>query len=55
VAVNAFRPEAMDAVPFAGVNLAVLWGLSLIAGAALLALLYGWLCRSPREAPGNRA
>lgn len=47
VLLNAFAPEVMDAVPLAGVNLAVLYGLGLIAAAFLLALLYGWLCASP--------
>jgi hypothetical protein len=42
----------MEATPLAGVNLAVLCGLGLIAVAFLLALLYDWLCREP--APRDR-
>lgn len=46
VLINAFWPATMDAVPLAGVNLAVLYGFALIAGAIVLAGLYGWLCRT---------
>lgn len=51
VLVSAFWPAAMDARPFAGINLAVLSGLGLIAAALLLALVYAWLCRSPSAPP----
>ena len=51
VLVSAFWPAAMDARPFAGINLAVLSGLGLIAAALLLALIYAWLCRSPAAPP----
>ena len=46
VVVNAFWPTVMDAVPLAGVNLAILYGFGLIGGAIVLALIYGWLCRT---------
>jgi uncharacterized membrane protein (DUF485 family) len=36
----------MEVIVFAGVNLAVLYGLGLIAAAFVLALVYAWLCRS---------
>lgn len=49
VLLNAFDPSLMEATPFAGVNLAVLYGLGLIVAAILLAFLYGWLCRAPVE------
>jgi len=42
---NAFDPEAMEQTPLAGVNLAVLYGLALIAVAFLLALVYDAACR----------
>lgn len=46
VLLNTFAPEQMDRTPFLGVNLAVLYGFLLIIAAFVLALLYGWLCRS---------
>jgi uncharacterized membrane protein (DUF485 family) len=49
VLLNAFHPSLMEATPFAGVNLAILYGLGLIVAAILLAFLYGWLCRAPAE------
>ena len=55
VLLNAFDPSLMETTPFAGVNLAVLYGLGLIAAALLLALVYGWLCRAPAaDEPGGR-
>jgi uncharacterized membrane protein (DUF485 family) len=48
VLLNAFRPEVMESTA-AGVNLAVLSGFGLIAGAFVIALAYGWLCRGGRE------
>jgi uncharacterized membrane protein (DUF485 family) len=42
---NAFAPQVMEIIVFAGVNLAVVYGLGLIAAAFLLALVYAWLCR----------
>jgi uncharacterized membrane protein (DUF485 family) len=51
VLVNAFWPALMDAVLFAGLNLAVASGLGLIAGALALALVYAWLARSPAGGP----
>lgn len=41
VLLNAFRPSAMEATPWAGINLAVLYGLGLILAAIVLALIYG--------------
>ena len=49
VFLNAFAPQRMEAPAVAGVNLAVTYGMGLIAAAFLLALLYGWLCRLPVE------
>jgi uncharacterized membrane protein (DUF485 family) len=45
VLLNAFRPSLMEWTPLAGVNLAVLYGLGLIAAAFLLAVLYDLICR----------
>lgn len=46
VFVNAFAAQWSDWRPFGGLNLAVLWGFSLIFLAFLLALLYGVTCQS---------
>jgi hypothetical protein len=45
VLLNAFRPASMEATPFLGVNIAILYGMCLIGGAFILALLYAWLAR----------
>jgi len=45
VLLSAFAPRAMEETPLAGVNLAVLLGLGVIAAAFLVALYYEWLCR----------
>ena len=47
VYLNAFRPETMTTRPLGGIPLSVLYGLSLIVIAFVLALLYAWICRSP--------
>jgi uncharacterized membrane protein (DUF485 family) len=44
VLLNAFRPEVMERTA-AGVSYAVLAGFGLIAGAFVIALAYGWVCR----------
>lgn len=49
VFLNALAPAAMEVRPFAGVNLAILYGFGLIVAALALALLYGWLCRASTE------
>jgi uncharacterized membrane protein (DUF485 family) len=46
VGLNTFRPQVMDSVPAAGINLAVWYGFALILAAFVLALVYAWLCRS---------
>ena len=48
VVLNAFRPDIMERTA-AGVNYAVLAGFGLIAGAFVIALVYGWLCRGGHE------
>ena len=42
---NAFSPLTMKWSPFGGTNLAILYGLGLIVGAVLLALIYMFLCK----------
>lgn len=41
VLLNAFRPEIMETLPFAGLNLAIIYGFGLILGAFLLSMVYG--------------
>lgn len=48
VLVNAFAPHWMDSL-LGGVNVAVVSGLGLIAGAVLLAVVYAGLCRVPNS------
>jgi uncharacterized membrane protein (DUF485 family) len=50
VLINAFRPAWMDTVMAGGINLAVWYGFGLIAGALIVALIYGWLCRDAAAA-----
>lgn len=56
VLINAFRPEWMETIVLAGLNLAIVYGFGLIVAALLLALLYGRLCRTVPVAgsPGGR-
>ena len=49
VLLNAFSPDTMETTPLAGINLAILYGFGLIVAAWILALVYGWLCRSPKS------
>jgi uncharacterized membrane protein (DUF485 family) len=46
VGVNTFAPKVMDLV-FWGMNVALISGMSLIAVAVLLALVYSFLCKTP--------
>jgi uncharacterized membrane protein (DUF485 family) len=48
VLLNAFSPATMEVTPWAGVNLAILYGFGLIIAAFVLALVYG-LCGGPSE------
>ena len=56
VALSAFYPQRMSRSVFAGVNLAVMYGLLLIVAAFVLALLYMFLVRGRAgdTAPGGR-
>jgi uncharacterized membrane protein (DUF485 family) len=51
VLLAAFSPQTMERTPLAGVNLAIWYGFGLILAAILLALIYGWACRTsvPRD------
>ena len=46
-----FRPDLLSQRPFGGVNLAIAYGMGLIAGAFLLAIIYMAACRVV-ERPG---
>jgi uncharacterized membrane protein (DUF485 family) len=61
VLLAAFAPQAMEATPLAGVNVAIWYGFGLIAAALVLALVYGWARRPGArdsvdivERPGDR-
>jgi uncharacterized membrane protein (DUF485 family) len=56
VLLAAFSPETLARLPFAGVNLAIWYGFALIVVALVLALVYGWVCRSDGSSgtPGDR-
>jgi uncharacterized membrane protein (DUF485 family) len=41
-----FRPDLLSLRPFGGVNLAIAYGMGLIAGAFLLAVIYMAACRA---------
>ena len=41
-----FRPDLLSLRPFGGVNLAIAYGMGLIAGAFVLAIIYMVACRS---------
>ncbi len=45
VLLSAFAPSILEDAPLAGVNIAILYGMGLIIGAFVLALLYAWLLR----------
>ena len=49
VLLNAFSPTTMEQTPFAGVNLAILYGFGLIIAAFVLALIYGLACKSTED------
>jgi uncharacterized membrane protein (DUF485 family) len=56
VLLNAFWPEIMERTPWAGVNLAIWYGLALIVAAFVLALIYGgWGTRQTTARPEKRA
>ena len=52
VILNTFRPDLCERPALGGVNVAVLYGFALILSAFVLAILYGWLCRSSSN--GNK-
>ena len=53
VLVMAFAPQWSEWVPFAGLNLAVLWGFSLIFLAFIMAMIYGVYCKPDEPNRGS--
>jgi uncharacterized membrane protein (DUF485 family) len=51
--ITALAPRVLEMTVVAGINLAVVYGLTLIFAAFLLALIYLWLCRSSADAGGR--
>lgn len=49
VLVNAFAPEWSETIVYAGLNLALVWGFSLIGLAFILAMIYGVACQTELE------
>ena len=49
VLLNTFAPATMEATPWAGINVAILYGIGLIAAAVVLALIYGIVCGTGEE------
>ena len=45
VAINLLNPLTMGSIVFAGLNLATVYGFTLIIVALIEALIYDWLCR----------
>jgi len=54
VGINTFAPDLMEKTPLAGVNLAIWYGMALIIGAFVLALIYGMVCKPEGDAANNR-
>lgn len=52
IVVVVFRPDLLSVRPFGGVNLAIAWGLGLIAAALSLAAVSTVACR-PSDPPGG--
>lgn len=51
VLINSFAPAVMEVIPFAGINLAVLYGFGLIVAAIILALIYGVFASDGEDRP----
>jgi uncharacterized membrane protein (DUF485 family) len=43
----------MEVVVFAGLNLAIVYGFTLIIAAFVLAIIYGWMCRNDVASSGS--
>ena len=50
VLINAFAASLMETITIAGLNLAIVYGFGLIVVALILALVYGFMCRTEVDA-----
>ena len=55
VLLNAFAADLMEKTPFAGLNVAILYGFGLIIGALVMALIYGAMCKVPAGSDSSEA
>jgi uncharacterized membrane protein (DUF485 family) len=55
VGISAFKYEWMGRIVFAGLNLAIVYGMALIILAMVLAVIYMAMCRTDEEAPSEAA
>ncbi|QDU98033.1 DUF485 domain-containing protein [Lignipirellula cremea] len=55
VGLAVFAPGILATTPWAGVNLAILYGFALIIAAFALAILYGLTCRDENSSKGGEA
>ncbi|MFP6763709.1 MAG: DUF485 domain-containing protein [Planctomycetaceae bacterium] len=55
VFLNAFSAETMESTPFAGVNVAILYGFGLIIAAIVLSLIYGFICGNDASSDAGEA
>lgn len=53
VGISAFAPSLMGRKIFAGVNLAIVYGIGLILAAIVLALVYMWGCKRDIPEPSD--
>jgi uncharacterized membrane protein (DUF485 family) len=54
MALAALAPQVMSRPVLAGVNLAIVYGMSLIGGALVVAAVYMWLCGGNARQHGHR-
>jgi uncharacterized membrane protein (DUF485 family) len=54
VGLTAWNPQALDATPWPGINVAILYGFGLIIAAFVLALIYGTCTIPPDQEQGSR-
>ncbi|TWU37108.1 DUF485 domain-containing protein [Novipirellula artificiosorum] len=55
VLLNAIKPSIMETIVLAGLNLAIVYGFGLILAAIVMALLYGFLCRTESSVSASQS